>query len=75
MTRTFADRAVEWLPARIANATERNDMPVSAFSAEWTVQLSRLLQRLVSAAAKVLPFISTDLTAIKNQRRLVFGKQ
>ena len=40
-------------------------MPVSAVPAEWAAQLSRLLQRQVSAAAKVLPFISTNLTAIE----------
>jgi hypothetical protein len=49
------------LPARIANATDRNRALVCALPAQWTIHLSRLLPHLVNAAAKVLPCIPTDL--------------
>ncbi|MDH1475883.1 MULTISPECIES: hypothetical protein [Comamonas] len=52
------------LPARIANATDRNKALVSALPAEWTIHLSRLLPPLVNAAVIVLPGIATDFEAM-----------
>lgn len=52
------------LPARIANATDRNKALVSALPAEWTIHLFQLLPPLVNAAVTVLPGIATDLKAM-----------
>jgi hypothetical protein len=63
------------LPARIANATDRNKALVSALPAEWTIHLSRLLPPLVNAAVIVLPGIATDLKPWEHQRRLLIGER
>lgn len=52
------------LPARIANATDRNKALVSALPTEWTIHLFQLLPPLVNAAVTVLPGIATDLKAM-----------